>query len=69
MSQIPCKRNKCVLYPVCLNKETIKCDDLNVYADHLIQAYGRDKLWQYLKPHLPKINRVTFYTKQHWNTI
>lgn len=28
MNQIPCKENKCILYPVCRYKEEIECNDL-----------------------------------------
>ena len=28
MKQIPCIKNKCILYPVCKNKEVVSCDIL-----------------------------------------
>ena len=32
---IPCKQNKCILYPTCMSKETIQCDLLLIYTNTL----------------------------------
>ena len=39
---IPCKDNKCILYPICINKEEIYCDDLNEYI-LTVSGYSYDK--------------------------
>ena len=55
-SNIPCKINKCLLYPSCINKKRIKCKLLYQYfrqceaendKDHA--SYSWDKLRKYFK--------------------
>ena len=39
MIKDPCKSAKCISYPICLNKETIKCDILlNHISEYLIKS-------------------------------
>ena len=35
----PCKKNKCILYPSCIAKETINCIFLRDYYDDMIDKY------------------------------
>ena len=35
MPEIPCIENKCISYPVCMNKRAIRCDFLFNYANEI----------------------------------
>jgi hypothetical protein len=35
MNKIPCIKNKCLMYPLCINKEKIECNDIAKYHDYL----------------------------------
>ena len=40
MNQLPCIKNKCLLYPACMSKLVICCNDLAIYHDYLIETHG-----------------------------
>lgn len=46
---IPCIKNKCLLFPVCQNKTSINCPEIDDYYNELRKTYGRDESWQYIK--------------------
>ena len=61
MSNIPCIKDKCILYPVCKNKTTVKCQDL---YDHMMVILLNEKrhtkkvykrLWQSVTFILPRL--------------
>ena len=35
MKQLPCKRKRCIIYPTCINKTSIRCDDLYKYYEDI----------------------------------
>jgi len=52
---IPCKQNKCLLYPSCMNKYHIKCIWMIEYYDSLRLQYSRSRSWNLIKIQLPKM--------------
>jgi len=65
----PCKKGKCVLYPVCLQKETIKCYKLNHYIITLKISVGFDQtkfdiVWNDIDKILPRLkNALSIHDK------
>ena len=56
----PCKKGKCISYPVCLQKESIKCYKLNHYIITLKISLSFDLgkydiLWQNIDKILPRL--------------
>ena len=65
---IPCKQNKCILYPTCMSKETIQCDLLLIYTNTLRSSLLPDclnlislkyEMRKILKKDLPALFTVT----------
>ena len=52
---IPCKKDKCLLYPSCMNKHNIKCIWMIEYYDSLRHQYSRSRSWQLIRIQLPNI--------------
>ena len=46
---IPCKKNKCILLPVCQNKKHIDCEDIATYYSMLRNDATRDDTWNKIK--------------------
>lgn len=46
---IPCIENKCIVYPMCRNREHISCPHIMDYYIKMRDTYGRDETWQYIK--------------------
>ena len=63
---IPCKENKCLLYPACQNKTTIDCGVLNEYhydTFHRLsvdQAYAAalEDAWDHIHKHFPNVTSI-----------
>jgi len=56
MELIPCKANKCILYPACINKEEIYCSELYGW----ITKYGVEyKInWIYLRKYFKNVDAI-----------
>ena len=57
-SIIPCKQNKCLMYPACLSKKLIVCDEL---ADRCNSAQDPDErtlLWNEINRLFPKLKSI-----------
>ena len=37
---IPCIKNKCISYPICISKKTITCKEIEEYHKYLKKKYG-----------------------------
>ena len=59
---IPCKSNKCLLYPVCRYKTIIYCKDLISYITSLYKGKltkeDHGNMWLDLNKQFPYLNRV-----------
>jgi len=54
MPSIPCKDTKCLKYPTCITKESIKCTLLKErFRD--IQSEGSWSAWEIMRVYLPKL--------------
>lgn len=60
MKQLPCKINKCILYPTCRNKKVIDCEELRQMYYELKYRKGLNILetWEILNETLPKMLTV-----------
>lgn len=59
MIQSPCKRNKCIIYPACINKKLIRCNSLWSYFKYLniineIESAG----WKIIRMDFPLLELV-----------
>ncbi len=50
---IPCKINKCIIYPTCIKKERIHCRHLHDYFQH---ASGYE--WNQIRNYFPNIKYI-----------
>ena len=67
LDMIPCLRNKCLKYPICIGKLTITCDSLDEYYRHNLKlnrdlANRHSKSWAALTIHLPNLQRIRVLT-------
>lgn len=63
--QIPCIKNKCISYPLCINKKEIVCDLLGNY---LIDLHGElpihrkmeitKNIWVFIRRYLKRVNMI-----------
>ena len=65
---IPCKFNKCLLYPACKYKTVISC---KILFNWMIRKGNTIKTWLYITKTLPKIHslkvdRIWFNAKYIW---
>lgn len=60
---IPCKRNKCIAYPVCQSKQHIDCPDIGRYYTKLRNDLTRDDTWNLIKETLTEMR--TFRTGEN----
>jgi hypothetical protein len=74
---IPCKLNKCLLYPACKHKTTIKCPDLreyyhkldsNIIGKIIVAILEFDsaqayerKIWKKINETLPNLKTISSY--------
>jgi len=56
MKQIPCKANKCILYPICINKEVIFCRTLNKWLNE--QGKYSTITWEYIEKYLKNVKLI-----------
>jgi hypothetical protein len=58
---VPCKANKCLLYPVCKNKQEVECEELREYYWNLkrgtlhIEAL---EIWAIINKVLPRLQMI-----------
>jgi len=65
---IPCKKNKCILYPVCISKRDIVCDALRTFYHYTVirssefncpdKNEASQTVWQSLKNFLPNLSTL-----------
>ena len=60
MSNLPCIKDKCILYPVCKNKKAIICDLLTEYMFKELNGkeMHSNAIWQYLSNHFPNLMSI-----------
>lgn len=60
MKQIPCIKNKCILYPVCKSKQVINCVDLESYFISSLQTIGYDYnvVWNKITKSIPQLYTI-----------
>lgn len=76
----PCKKGRCISYPVCIHKERIQCYKLNHYIIHMklslidhfkydevMVKLGKvdDSLWKNIDRILPNLKRVISVQMKH----
>ena len=54
---MPCKKDKCILLPVCKSKQTIRCKDLSDYYWYCVWI-GRN-MWVDICRTLPNLNKIS----------
>lgn len=54
----PCIRNKCILYPICINKKEIECEELRLYRNLVFNHSGVLMAWEILNQTLPNLKHV-----------
>ncbi len=53
---IPCKANKCLLYPMCQNKTHIDCPEIRSYIQTLYNVpYSKTKVWKIINRDLKNL--------------
>ena len=65
---IPCKANKCILFPVCISRRDIVCDDLRSFYHHVVihtaefncpdKNKERITVWETIKQTLPNLSTL-----------
>ena len=61
MIKLPCKENKCILYPSCMHRERIKCIML---LDWISNVGHNRKTWVYMKKHLKGVRTISGYERR-----
>ncbi len=64
---MPCKINKCILFPVCKNKEAIYCDPLLEYIKSLFEELNGTRIYRESKQKPAK--ELKFGKKAIWIII
>lgn len=57
-STIPCIKNKCILFPVCRNKEYVTCDILNDYFIEIYRKSNYLNTWERINKTLPNLKSI-----------
>jgi len=58
---IPCKSNKCLLYPVCKNKEEVVCEELRLYYWNIKRGtlhIESVEVWKIINKDLPQLQMI-----------
>jgi len=55
MTQIPCIKNKCLMFPACKSKQVIACPDLMAYYKHNRRKGDRNSLALKVREYLGEI--------------
>lgn len=60
---IPCKENKCILLPICNNKESVQCNLLDEYfeSEGRKQVHSIIPVWIRIKKVLPPLKQIVFH--------
>ena len=66
---IPCIKNKCILYPTCIDKVEIECSDLEEYFNELYIAYEDFKdtiseIWKTINKTYPNLKKYLSEQKE-----
>ena len=56
---LPCKENKCILYPICMNKNYIDCVILYKYGNYLDSKGDYKSAWNILRSYFPNLRTLT----------
>lgn len=59
----PCKVNKCICYPACIDKAHVNCDELKDYYVRMVVVNTRlancnSKVWGNIKMFLPNLHTI-----------
>ena len=56
----PCIKNKCISYPICINKPIIDCEDIKQYLrESIAEKYDTKDVFNILRELFPNAVRVT----------
>jgi hypothetical protein len=65
MNHIPCKQNKCLLYPACISRSHIYCYKLYNYFDSLTQTTpSKGHQWDLIHLTLKRVTMIYPYDKE-----
>lgn len=66
MRQLPCKADKCLVYPSCKSKKVIYCLPLFMWVGY--QGHT-DDTWDYMKQYLTNVKKIKFEENVRNGTI
>lgn len=52
---VPCIKDKCLKYPICISKRAIRCEHLFNYCNYLEANDYHDIVWKRLNLNLPNL--------------
>jgi len=56
---LPCKENKCILYPICMSKDYIDCAELYIHGNYLESKGDYKSAWSILRESFPNLRTLT----------
>lgn len=63
---IPCIKEKCLKYPICISKKAIRCFLLHkYYKDISIDGMSGIDAWHHIRKTLPKIGSISDAAEMH----
>jgi len=60
MKPIPCVKEKCILFPVCISKREIECDDLTAWLGDRVEDID---VWKHMRQYLKKVHQIAGQNK------
>ena len=61
MTDIPCIKDKCLLYPVCKNKQEVECEEIRLYYWNLKRGkmhIESIEIWAIINEDLPRLQMI-----------
>ncbi len=61
MTNLPCIKNKCLLYPVCKNKQEVSCEELRLHYWNLKRGtlhIESIEVWAIINEDLPRLQMI-----------
>ena len=67
LPQIPCVESRCLLFPVCRNKYSIRCEDLFFYMKSINEVLDdtKDSIWLEINKIFKNLYEVKFESKSY----